>query len=139
MTAHTALRLASESTHMKKKLLFVLILMTCNYASAQQPIEKLYASLRSICVEMVEKDKVGDMMKSFNVQVEAEKICACATERFTRDPVVQHVATLSTDEIRALPKMPNMPACMTARYYSMSMACYADALSNAADHIDVAP
>lgn len=124
---------------MKKKLLLTLMAMSCHYASAQQPIQQLFSVLRPLCMEMVQKDKIRDITKLSSLPVDAEKVCDCANERLAQDPVVQRAVNLSNDERRALSKSAQMLMYMSSKYYSMSMACYSNALSITADHIDIGP
>ncbi len=114
-------------------------LLVCNQANAQESAQQLIAGMRPLCLKVVDGDMVRDMAKFSSQPVHAEKVCDCASERLVEDHIVKQVASMSKEQRRALPKARQLSMYMSAKLYSASLTCYADAIRISADNIDVAP
>ena len=123
---------------MKKYILAMLLMFACVLASAQETPQQLLASMRPLCLKVVDKDMVRDMSKFSSEPLSSERVCDCASERLAEDSVVKRVANLTKEQRRAIPKAQQTSMYLSAKFYSASLSCYADAIRSSADHIDVA-
>jgi len=122
---------------MTKTLLPLLCALLAAQAHAQQSPQALLAGLRPICARLVDKDMVRDMNRYSSQPLDAEKVCDCATGRIAKDPVFKRVAGLDSKQRQAMPKARETSMYLSARFFSASHACYADAIRASADHIDI--
>jgi hypothetical protein len=123
---------------MKKYFLVILPIFSCALINAQETPQQLLAGMRSLCLEVVDKDMVRDMSKFSSEPLNSERVCDCASERLVDDSIVKLVAGLTKAQIHALPKAQQMLMYLSAKFYSASLSCYADAIRTSADHIDIA-
>ncbi|MES2325153.1 MAG: hypothetical protein V4633_23100 [Pseudomonadota bacterium] len=124
---------------MKKYLVLALAFLPCGYASAQEPLQQIFAGLRPICTKMVDQSLVRDMKEFSSAPLNPAKVCDCATERMMQDPTFKRLASQTKEQRLALKKAPQIGMYLSAKYYGASMTCYGDALSVSADKIDMAP
>jgi hypothetical protein len=122
---------------MNKYVIATLFTLISASAIAQDSPKQLLSGMRPLCAKVVDKDMIRDMTKFSNEPLNSEKVCDCATERLSEDPVFKKVAGLNSEQRRALPKAQQVSVYLSAKFYSASLSCYADAIRTSADHIDI--
>jgi hypothetical protein len=103
-------------------------------ADAQDATQYI-GDLRYICRSMIENDMNGDIVAASRELPSVDKICDCADARMADDPVVRKMVSLTKEQRRRMPKASQRSVYVTVKYYSASLACYADAVSKSADKI----
>jgi len=122
---------------MKNIVLPGMLILLAVQAHAQQSPQTLLTGLRPICARLVDKDMVRDMNRYSSQALDPEKVCDCATARIAKDPVFKRVADLGREQRQAMPKARETSMYLSAKFFSASHACYADAIGASADHIDI--
>lgn len=122
---------------MKNYLFASFFLLASTAANAQDSSKDLFPGMRPLCAGVVDKDLVKDLTKFTSEPLDAEKVCDCAAERLSKDALFKKVSSLSDNERRSLPKAQQTAMYLSAKFYSASLSCYADAVRRSADSIDV--
>ena len=122
---------------MKKYLFSSFLLLVSTVADAQDSSKNLLLGMHPLCARIIDKDMIKDLTTFSSEPPNAENVCNCAAERLSKDAILKKVSSLSDAERRALPKAQQTTMYLSAKFYSASLSCYADAIRRSADRIDV--
>ena len=122
---------------MKKYLVASVFLLVSTAANAQDSSKNLLSGTYPLCARVVDKDVIKALTKFSSKPPNNEKVCECAAELVSKDATYKKVSSLSDGERRALPKAQETVMYLSAKFYSASLSCYADAIRRSADHIDI--
>jgi hypothetical protein len=114
---------------------FVLLTVAAPNAGAQDSPQHIVGGMRSTCLQMVEDDMNADIAGAAEKRQSATQICDCAEARMADDPVVKKIASLPKEARRNMPKRDQVSIYITVKFYSASLACYADAVGKTADEV----
>lgn len=126
-----------DMKRMRKIVLPGLLMLLAAQAHAQQAPQTLLTGLRPVCARLIDKDMARDMNRYSSQPLDPEKVCDCASARIARDPVFKRVAGLNREQRQSMPKGRETSMYLSAKFFSASHACYADAIRASADGIGI--